>query len=113
MPAKKPAPAKKAAPAKKPAPAKKAAPAKKPAAKPAAKKPAPKKEAVDYRNYHVNKRKEDGKWTVKFAGGEKVIKLFDTQKEALDYTKKMAANQGGTVLVHASKGAQKGKIKKK
>ena len=94
-------------PAKKPA-AKKAAPAKKPAAK-----AAPKKEAVDYRNYHVNKRKEDGKWTVKFAGGEKVIKLFDTQKEALEYTKKMAANQGGTVLVHASKGAQKGKIKKK
>ena len=118
MPAKKPAPAKKAAaPAKKPAakaaakpaPAKKAAaPAKKPAAK-----PAPKKETVDYRNYHINKRKEDGKWTVKFAGGEKVIKLFDTQKEALEYTKKMAANQGGSVLVHASKGAQKGKIKKK
>ena len=111
MPAKKPAakkPAsKKAAPAKKPAakatPAKKAAPAKKPA----------KKEEVNYRNYHVNKRKEDGKWTVKFAGGDKVIKLFDTQKEALEYTKKMAANQGGTVLVHASKGAQKGKIKKK
>ena len=118
MPAKKPAPAKKAAPAKKPAPAKKTAakpaPAKKaePAKKPAAKAPA-KKETVDYRNYHVNKRKEDGKWTVKFAGGEKVIKLFDTQKEALEYTKKMAANQGGTVLVHASKGAQKGKIKKK
>ena len=112
MPAKKPAakpapkkaaPVKKAAPAKKPAPAKKAAPAKKPA----------KKEEVNYRNYHVNKRKEDGKWTVKYAGGDKVIKLFDTQKEALEYTKKMAANQGGTVLVHASKGAQKGKIKKK
>lgn len=117
MPAKKPA-AKKPTPAKKPAPAKKAAPAKKPAAKaapakkPAAKAPA-KKESVDYRNYHINKRKEDGKWTVKFAGGEKVIKLFDTQKEALEYTKKMAANQGGSVLVHASKGAQKGKIKKK
>ena len=64
------------------------------------------------RVYHVAKR-EDGKWAVKFAGGDKVIKLFDTQKEALEYTKKMAANQGGTVLVHASKGAQKGKIKKK
>lgn len=75
-------------------------------------KPAEKKE-VNFRTYHVNKRKEDGKWTVKYAGGEKVIKLFDTQKEALEYTKKMAENQGGTVLVHASKGAQKGKIKKK
>jgi len=125
MPAKKPA-AKKAAPAKKPAPAKKAAPAKKPAAKPApakkaapakkpAAKPAPKKEekkTVDFRNYHVAKR-PDGKWQVKYAGGEKAIKLFATQKEALDYTKKMAENQGGSVLVHASKGAQKGKIKKK
>ncbi|MCR4879897.1 MAG: DUF2188 domain-containing protein [Bacilli bacterium] len=65
------------------------------------------------RVYHVNKRPEDGKWTVKFAGGDKVIKLFDTQKEALEYTKKMAANQDGKVLVHASKGANKGKIKKK
>lgn len=75
-------------------------------------KPDEKKE-VNFRTYHVNKRKEDGKWTVKYAGGEKVIKLFDTQKEALEYTKKMAENQGGTVLVHASKGAQKGRIKKK
>ena len=99
-------------PAKKPAPAKKAAPAKKPAAKPA---PAKKEEKkpVDFRNYHVSKRAEDGKWQVKFAGGEKAIKLFDTQKEALEYTKKMAENQGGSVLVHASKGAQKGRIKKK
>ena len=64
------------------------------------------------RVYHVTKRK-DGKWEVKYAGGQKAIKLFDTQKEALEYTKKMAENQGGSVLVHASKGAQKGKIKKK
>ena len=85
--------------------------------KPAAKKAAPvkneEKKPVDFRNYHVAKRAEDGKWQVKYAGGEKAIKLFDTQKEALEYTKKMAANQGGSVLVHASKGAQKGKIKKK
>ena len=85
--------------------------------KPAAKKAAPvkkeEKKVVDYRNYHVAKRAEDGKWQVKYAGGEKAIKLFDTQKEALEYTKKMAANQGGSVLVHASQGAQKGKIKKK
>ena len=105
MAIKKPAP-KKAAPAKKAEPAKKAAPAKKPCAKKEEKK------AVDYRNYHVAKR-EDGKWQVKYAGGEKAIKLFDTQKEAMEYTKKMAANQGGSVLLHNSKGANKGKIKKK
>ncbi len=99
---------KKAEPAKKPA-AKKEAP-KKAAPKKAAKKPEPKKEAK--RTYHVVKR-SDGKWEVKFAGGEKAIKLFDTQKEAIDYSKKMAENQGGSMLVHNSKGANKGKIKKK
>lgn len=64
------------------------------------------------RVYHVAKR-EDGKWAVKFAGGEKVIKLFDTQLEAKEYTKQMAKNQDGKMLVHNSKGENKGKIKKK
>ena len=63
--------------------------------------------------YHVNKRASDGKWTVKFAGGEKVIKVFDTKAEAEAYTKKMAENQGGVMLTHASKGKNKGKIQKK
>ena len=111
----KPAP-KKAEPKKaaaKPAPKKEAKPApKKAAAKPAPKKAEPKKEKPSHRNYHVVKR-ADGKWEVKFAGGEKAIKLFATQKEAIDYTKKMADNQGGVMLVHNSKGASKGKIKKK
>ena len=106
--------------AKKPAP-KKAEPKKveKKPAKPAAKvatKPAPKKGGASKdskRVYHLSKRKEDNKWVVKFAGGEKVIKTFDTQKEALEYCNRMADNQDGTVLVHASKGAQKGKIKSK
>lgn len=98
-------PAVKAAPAKK-APAKKPAPAK-------AKKPAPKKAAAPANNtrvYHVSKRAEDGKWAVKFAGGEKAIKLFATKAEAEAYTKKMAENQGGVMLTHASKGKKKGKI---
>ena len=64
------------------------------------------------RVYHVAKR-EDGKWTVKFAGGDKVIKLFDTQAEAKEYTKQMAKNQDGKMLVNNSKGANKVKIKKK
>lgn len=102
---KKAEPSKKAAPkkeAKKPAPAK-AAPAKKAPAK---------KEDVGFRTYHLVKR-SDGKWEVKFAGGQKAIKLFDTQKEALEYSKKMAENQDGKVLVHNSKGSNKGRIKKK
>jgi len=82
------------------------------AAKPAVKKVLPEpKEAT--RTYHVVKRKEDGKWEVKFAGGQKAIKLFDTQKEAIEYSKVMAKNQGGSMLVHNSKGQNKGRIKKK
>ena len=64
------------------------------------------------RVYHVSKR-EDGKWQVKYAGGEKAIKLFKTQKEALEYSKQMAENQGGAMLVHNSKGKNKGRIKSK
>ena len=98
-------------------------PSKKPAAKPAkkkeekkpVKKAAPKKEEkkeVTHRNYHVVKR-SDGKWEVKYAGGEKAIKLFNTQAEATAYTKQMAKNQGGVMLVHNSKGQNKGRIKAK
>ena len=48
------------------------------------------------RNYHVSTRKEDGKWQVKFAGGEKAIKLFDTQVEAIAYAKKRAKTRDGS-----------------
>lgn len=64
------------------------------------------------KTYHVAKR-SDGKWQVKYAGGQKAIKLFDTKAEAMEYTKKMAENQGRAVLVHASKGQYKGKIRSK
>ena len=64
------------------------------------------------RVYHVVKR-DDGKWEVKFAGGQKAIKLFKTQKEALEYSRKMAKNQDGKMLVHNSRGANKGRIKEK
>ena len=92
------------------APAKKVAPKKEAPKKVASKKEAPKKEPT--RTYHLVKR-SDGKWEVKFAGGQKAIKLFDTQKEAIEYSKKMAENQGGAMLVHNSKGENKGRIKKK
>ena len=109
MPAKKPA-AKKAAPAKKPEPAKKA-PAKKP--EPAKKAPAPKKAAPSANaSYHLSKR-EDGKWQLFITGSDKVIKTFATKAEGEAYAKEKAANTGRAVLAHNSKGANKGKIKKK
>lgn len=62
--------------------------------------------------YHVVKRKEDNKWTVKLANGEKVIKTFATKEEALAFSKGLAERQNGTLRVHASKGKSKGKIQK-
>ena len=56
------------------------------------------------RNYHVSTRKEDGKWQVKFAGGEKAIKLFDTQVEAIAYAKKLAENRDGSITIHKKDG---------
>ena len=116
MPAKKPAPAKKAAPAKKPAakpaPAKKAAPAKKPAPKAAPKKEEKKAAPSANASYHLSKR-EDGKWQLFITGSDKVIKTFATKAEGEAYAKEKAANTGRAVLAHNSKGANKGKIKKK
>ena len=85
----------KAAPAKKEEkkPVAKAAPAKKEEKKPAAKE-------ISNKTYHISKRKEDGKWQVKFASGQKAIKLFDTQAEAIDYAKKLADNQEGSISIH-------------
>jgi len=107
----------------KPAPVAKAAPAPKPAKVAKAKKVEPVEEVKEpattgpsadgKRVYHLNKRDSDNKWTIIFAGGKRVIKLCDTQKEAIEYVEGLCANNGGTYLVHNSKGANKGRIKKK
>lgn len=57
--------------------------------------------------YHVSKRDNDGReWKVFIQGSDKVIKLFDTQKEALDYAKTLAKNKddGSYVLLHGLDG---------
>ena len=53
--------------------------------------------------YHVSKRDNDGReWKVFIQGSKKVIKLFDTQQEALDYAKGLCKNKadGSYVLLH-------------
>ena len=72
-------------------------------AAPAQKDAAEEKEKAAARNYHVAKR-PDGKWQVKFAGGEKAIKLFGTQAEAIAYAKKLAVNQEGSISIHKKDG---------
>lgn len=98
---------------KEPAKTTKAAPAKaapKATAKPAAK-PVEKSAKADGKDgnkkiYHVSKRDKDGReWKVFIQGSDKVIKLFKTQLEALDYAKTIAKNDGNaTVMLHGLDG---------
>ena len=44
--------------------------------------------------------------------GKKVIKTFRTKEEALKYAQALVKSQNGTLLVHASKGKNKGKFEK-
>ena len=85
-------------------------------AKPAAKKEAPKKviittpvkkQASNKTVYHVSKRDNDGReWKVFIEGSEKVIKLFNTQAEALAYAKSLISNKddGSYVKLHGLDG---------
>ena len=51
--------------------------------------------------YHVTKRENDGReWKVFIQGSDKVIKLFPTQQEALDYATKLAKNKNDGNSVH-------------
>ena len=107
--------AKKAEPKKaaKPAPKAAAKPAAKKAAAKPAKKEAPKKAGPSANaSYHLSKR-SDGLWQVFLTGSDKVIKTFKTKAEADVWVKEKSANTGRSVLSHNSKGANKGKIKKK
>ncbi len=57
--------------------------------------------------YHVSKRDNDGReWKVFIQGSDKVIKLFKTQKEALEYAESLCKNKndGSTVMLHGLDG---------
>lgn len=55
--------------------------------------------------YHISKRKDDGKWQVKLAGGSKALKLFKTQAEAIDYAKALAETQEARIVIHKTDGS--------
>ena len=85
---------------KKPAATKPAA-EKKTAAKPAAEKKAaaPKK---DSKTYLISPNSEKNKWQVKAHGAERVLKYFNTKKEAEEYVKGLQANNSNA-KVHKQK----------
>lgn len=61
------------------------------------------KKEIANKNYHVSLR-EDGKWQVKFAKGERALKVFDTQAEAIEFAKEKAVNQKGSITIHKKDG---------
>ena len=62
--------------------------------------------------YLVQKRKEDGLWTVQNMGSTKVIKTFKTKAEADAFVKDRAERNNKGVVARASKGENKGKFRK-
>ena len=69
----------------------------------------PTDEARSGKIYHITPRQDDGLWQVRFVRGSKAVKLFTTQKEAIDYAQKLADSQGVSIRVHN----RKGKIRRK
>lgn len=65
------------------------------------------KKVITKHIYHIVQRKEDSVWAVKLGGG-KVLKLCDTQDEAIKYAKEKANNQNGSIVIHK----RDGKIRK-
>ncbi len=57
------------------------------------------------RVYHISRHALSGTWQVRLANGEKAIKTFFTQQEAIDYAKALVKTQGGSIRVHSKKGS--------
>jgi len=58
--------------------------------------------------YHVLYRKEDTKWYVKREGSEKVLRVLETQAEAIAWATIKALNQDTSIVIHK----RDGKIRK-
>ena len=56
------------------------------------------------RTYHISRHLLSQQWQVKLAHGEKAIKLFATQAEAIRFAKGLVKTQGGSIRVHSLKG---------
>jgi hypothetical protein len=56
------------------------------------------------RAYHISRYKMSKKWQVKLANGNKIIKIFDTQAEAIQYAKDLVKTQGGSIRIHSIHG---------
>jgi hypothetical protein len=46
----------------------------------------------------------NGKWAVRGSGNSRVTKKFDTQKQAIDYGRKISQNQKSELVIHRPNG---------
>ncbi len=61
------------------------------------------KQRSGIRYYHVSLR-DDDKWQVKLSKGDKAIKLFDKQSEAIEYARELARSNHGHIVIHRVNG---------
>lgn len=54
------------------------------------------------KNQHVVPK--DGQWAVRGAGNEKVTKIVDTQKQAIQIARQIAINQESELIIHRANG---------
>ena len=66
--------------------------------------------AEKMRVFHITKRAEDGKWTVKEEKTDDVLHTFDTRLDATQYCEQFAEEKDALLKYHASKGKNKGRI---
>jgi type IV secretory pathway VirB10-like protein len=67
-----------------------------------------KEETKELGKYHVLYRKDDNKWYVKREGSDKVLRVLETQAEAIAWATIKALNQDTTIIIHK----RDGKIRK-
>lgn len=67
-----------------------------------------KEETKELGKYHVLYRKDDNKWYVKREGSDKILRVLETQAEAIAWATIKALNQDTTIIIHK----RDGKIRK-
>ena len=58
--------------------------------------------------YHITKH-SDGGWQIKRGKAKKALKLFDTQKEAIEYAKVLEKEKGESYIIHKANGTTRKK----
>ena len=57
---------------------------------------------MNRKGQHVVPR--DNKWAVRKSGSDRVTRMFDTQREAIEVAREFARNQGTEVYIHGRDG---------